>query len=173
MKLLPELTDKDVGIAEPVEFHEQSRREVARVVVVDQQGKVALMYTAMYDYHKLPGGGLDEGENPQAAAVREALEETGCRVADVVELGRVDELRGFNGLRQINYGYLGFVKGSKGQPQFTDSEKREQFEVRWSDGTDAAIAVLEAEPHHEPHAEFMRIREIRFLEQAKLHIGQQ
>jgi len=166
MKLLTTLTDKDVGFDDN-EFKQTYQRFAARIVVVDQAGRVALMYTRMFKYHKLPGGGVVEGEDHKVAAAREALEETGCK-GDITELGRIDELRGHNGQRQINYGYLCRVVGEKGRPQFTESEIHEQFEVRWY-SFDEAINILKSEAHPtKPDNEFMRIREMRFLEAAKL-----
>lgn len=44
---------------------------------------------ALYDTHYLlPGGGIDEGENPKTAAVRESLEEYGLTVKPVKYLGK-------------------------------------------------------------------------------------
>lgn len=171
MKQLQTITNKDIYPDSPdEEFVEKYQRSAARVVVVDQKGGVALMYTRMFGYHKLPGGGVDEGEDYKAAAAREALEETGCKIGNIVELGRLEELRVQSGQRQINYGYLGKVIGEKGEPQFTESEIYEQFEVRWYNTIDEAIAVLEAEDHPtKPDNQFMRLREMRFLEAAKLY----
>ena len=36
---------------------------------------------------EIPGGHIDPGETPEQAGVREVLEETGCRVEDVVVIG--------------------------------------------------------------------------------------
>lgn len=39
----------------------------------------------------LPGGGVDRGEDPLAAGIRELVEETGCGLRDPMLFGQVDE----------------------------------------------------------------------------------
>jgi 8-oxo-dGTP pyrophosphatase MutT (NUDIX family) len=52
-------------------------------IVLIQDGKVALIerHRAGLDYFVFPGGGVDDGESPERAAVREAMEELGVEVA--------------------------------------------------------------------------------------------
>jgi len=52
-------------------------------IVLIQDGKVALIerHRAGLDYFVFPGGGVDEGESPEQAAIREAMEELGVEVA--------------------------------------------------------------------------------------------
>ncbi len=50
-------------------------REAARAVLTDDSGRVALMYVAGLDYYKLPGGGVEEGEDVKLALARELMEE--------------------------------------------------------------------------------------------------
>jgi 8-oxo-dGTP pyrophosphatase MutT (NUDIX family) len=67
-------------------------RRAARVVLVDERERVLLVHGRdpgrpdLPSWWILPGGGLDEGESPEAAARREVLEETGLRLG---ELGAV------------------------------------------------------------------------------------
>lgn len=51
-------------------------------VVLIENGKVALIerHRAGRHYFVFPGGGVDEGETPEQAAIREMEEETGLRV---------------------------------------------------------------------------------------------
>jgi 8-oxo-dGTP diphosphatase len=51
-------------------------------IVLIQDDKVALIerHRAGLDYFVFPGGGVDEGESPEQAAVREAMEELGVEV---------------------------------------------------------------------------------------------
>ena len=48
-----------------------------------QDNKVALIerHRAGLDYFVFPGGGVDEGESPEQAAIREAMEELGVEIA--------------------------------------------------------------------------------------------
>lgn len=52
-------------------------------IVLMQENKVALIerHRAGLDYFVFPGGGVDEGESPEQAAIREAMEELGIEVA--------------------------------------------------------------------------------------------
>jgi 8-oxo-dGTP pyrophosphatase MutT (NUDIX family) len=52
-------------------------------IVLIRDGKVALIerHRAGLDYFVFPGGGVDEGESPEQAAIREAMEELGVQVA--------------------------------------------------------------------------------------------
>lgn len=52
-------------------------------IVLIQDNKVALIerHRAGIDYFVFPGGGMDKGETPEQAAIREAMEELGIAVA--------------------------------------------------------------------------------------------
>src|SRR5688500_3891259 len=52
-------------------------------IVLIQNNKVALIerHRAGLDYFVFPGGGVNEGESPEQAAIREAMEELGVEVA--------------------------------------------------------------------------------------------
>ena len=63
---------------------EQQTRVGAYVVIV-RSGAVLLSRFARSGRWTLPGGGIDHGERPEDAAVREVLEETGYRIT----LGRL------------------------------------------------------------------------------------
>lgn len=60
-------------------------------IVLIEDNKVALIerHRAGLHYFVFPGGGVDEGESPEQAAVREAMEELGVRVAITQKVAEV------------------------------------------------------------------------------------
>jgi 8-oxo-dGTP diphosphatase len=45
-------------------------REAARAIVYDKDGNIAILNVSKQKYHKLPGGGIEEGEDIQSALKR-------------------------------------------------------------------------------------------------------
>lgn len=73
------------------------RRPSARLLILDDQGRVLLFRFAFSDgalagetYWATPGGGLDAGESYEDAAIREMREETGIAIADLASSHRGD-----------------------------------------------------------------------------------
>ena len=124
-------------------------RKAVRAVLSDDRGRIALMYARQRDYYKLPGGGVDEGEDLDTALSRELLEETGSKATVTEELGLVLEWRDFKKMKQISYAYKASLIGEPGVPDFTQSEIDEGFEVRWIDSLDEAIKLVEAKITHD------------------------
>lgn len=54
------------------------RPSVRGIIIVD--GKIAMVHSLKYDYYKLPGGGIGEGETHIETLVREVKEEVGLTV---------------------------------------------------------------------------------------------
>ena len=62
-------------------------RKTARAVVFDENNKIALLYVSKHNYHKLPGGGAEDGEDLIVALKRECVEEIGCDIEVIEDLG--------------------------------------------------------------------------------------
>src|SRR4051812_17391569 len=105
MEVLKTIRDNDFGLEIPDRPIVQERR-AARAVVFDKEGNVALLNATKKHFHKLPGGGLEEGEDVETALRREVLEEIGCKITNVRELGVIEEFRHKFDLRQISYCFL-------------------------------------------------------------------
>lgn len=83
-------------------------REAARGIVLDGE-HVLLLHTERYDGDRLPGGGIDAGEETVTGLVRELEEETGaCGIRDIVDFGCYEEFRpwhkpGYDVLHTMSY----------------------------------------------------------------------
>ncbi len=54
-------------------------RNSARSVILCG-GRIAMIHSLKYDYYKFPGGGIEKGEDPVEAMIRETREESGLTV---------------------------------------------------------------------------------------------
>ena len=91
-------------------------------VVLIEDDKVALIerHRAGLDYYVFPGGGMNRGETPEQAAIREAMEELGIEVAILREVAVVH----FDQSTQIYY-LVKRVGGEFGMgigEEFTDAD---------------------------------------------------
>lgn len=143
-------------------------RYAARAVVVDESGAVALLHARERDYYKLPGGGIEDGEDILLALEREIKEELGCEAEVVNELGQIIEWRDETALQQISYAYLARLKGPKGTPEFTESEIAEGFEVVWASSLEDALRLVESIPEESDIlVRFMTHRDATILREAQ------
>ena len=137
----------------------------SRAVVFDAHGKVALLDVGKKEHHKLPGGGIEAGEDVYAALRRELLEEIGCNITNIRELGAIEEYRGMFSEHQTSYCFIADVDGEKGRAQFTRDELDDGFAIVWQSLEDA-IAILEAEAAVEDYyGKFIRLRDLVFLQE--------
>jgi len=127
---------------------------------------IGILYVSKYNYHKLPGGGLDGDEVIKEALKRECLEEIGCGVEIFGELGEIIEYRDKWSLKQHSYCYLANVVGEKGDPDFTQKEIDNGFEIKWV-SLDEAIKLLEEDKPEGYEGGFIQIRDRSFLKEAK------
>jgi len=89
MKLLKELIHPELASREGRVL----RRHAARGIVL-REDTILLLYTERYNDFSLPGGGVDQGEDIQAALKRELEEETGARDVRVqAQYGFIEEYR--------------------------------------------------------------------------------
>ncbi len=114
-------------------------RPTVKGVVFDLVGKVALFGGL------LPGGGVEKEETDEAALKRECLEEIGCPIEIVKELGIVVQYRDYLKKKYLVHGYMARAISSLVHPT-TDQEDEIGRGFQWVT-IDDAIASLEKEIH--------------------------
>ncbi len=60
-KIISKLTDKDVLGTDGLSTKEP--RKTSRAILINEDGKYAVMYAKKFNLHSLPGGGIDDMKN--------------------------------------------------------------------------------------------------------------
>ena len=145
------------------------RRDSARSIIIGG-GKVAMVHSLKYDYYKFPGGGIEEGEDPVEAMIRETREEAGLSVIpeSVREYGRVYRaVRSLNDpserFVQENYYYLCDAEDDPAPQQLDGYEAEEQYRLEFVEPS-LAIRKNRSVTPDAPYSPSMFEREARVLE---------
>ena len=141
MKLLFEIDKKDYDPGGAV-FRRPSSRGI-----IFRDGKIAVIYSRRDKYCKLPGGGIEEGEDEVTAMIREVREETGliAKPETVREFGYVHRIQ--KGKHepvfiQDNYYYICDAEDRQESPVLTEEEICEDFVPAFME-LDEVIAINE------------------------------
>ncbi len=148
------------------EFNNYKVRNTVRAIIFDNENNIALMNVSKDNFHKLPGGGIDEGETKEEALKRECLEEAGVNIEIISELGLISEIKKTSETIQNSYCYTAKVIGEKGEPYFTEKEKVKGFEIKWL-SIEEAIKTVEEDGFSNIIGEYISIREKIILEEVK------
>jgi 8-oxo-dGTP pyrophosphatase MutT (NUDIX family) len=166
MQILKTITDSDFGLG----FNKASitrERSASRGVVFDKDNNVAILDITNRHYHKLPGGGIDDGEDIIEALNRECEEEIGCAVEVTSEIGTIEEYRNRFGLHQLSYCFVAKVIGEKGLAHPEESEIADGCDIVWL-SLDEAIGVLASELNVQDYeGKFIQVRDLFILQEAK------
>ena len=113
------------------------RRDSARSIIF-RNGKVGMIHSRKYDYYKFPGGGIENGEDPIEAMIRETQEEAGLTVIPetVKEYGYVHRIQRSDKdpsecFVQDNYYYLCDVADELVSQDLDEYEKKESYQLEY------------------------------------------
>lgn len=162
---------KTIKDADTPDENSYQTREAARAVVFDAQGKVLILAVTAFAYHKLPGGGVESGENLEQTLTREVAEETGCAIDILKKIGTILEYRSAYNLKQISHCYIAEVT-EEGPTNFTDKETDEGFKLTRMT-LEEAIHALETDEPQNYEGIFIQKRDLAFLQAAQSLLGRQ
>ena len=166
LPLLTEIRDADLAAGRPETEAEDERtftlRQAARAVLLDESGRMALMHVAQGGYHKLPGGGIEDGEDVFAALRREMREEAGAEIRITGEIGMTAEYLGDYRMKQFSYAYSARVVGTPGVSAFTEQERADGFVPEWV-RPEEALRMMESERPAGYSGQSIRLRDLAIL----------
>lgn len=160
--------------ASSFEWKEYRVRHTARAIIFDADKKIAIMHVKKFSYHKLPGGGVEEGEDIEMALRRECYEEVWVEICSIEPIGDVLEWR--NGIeeysewiyiQQISHCFRADVLAYY-TPELTEYEKLDESEIIWVT-LDEAIRIIENDTPANIEWEWIRQRELAFLYKHHAH----
>lgn len=130
MNILFKLTDNDIGMETKL-VKEYKTRIAARGIIIRNDGMIGIQRKKNTKEYKLIGGGIEEGEEPNIAFKREVLEESGCEIEIIKELGLTEEYITMKDAKQISYIFVAKVLKDTNSVQLTEKEKNEGAELIW------------------------------------------
>lgn len=136
-------------------------RKASRGILMDK-GKVALLNVSTKNYHKLPGGGIEDRETKEEAFVREILEETGHHGSITDYAGIVIEYRKKYKLVQLSYIFAADSVGTPTSQKLEKDEIKEGHVLEWYEMSEA-LRLLEKENPTDYEGIFIRKRDISVL----------
>ena len=130
MSLICKLTDSDIGEVD-TKNKNPKLRTASRGIIIRDDGKIAVFNKSNKNEYKLPGGGTENSETPEETFKREILEETGCIVEIIEQLGTTEEYKGKSNFKQISNVFLGKVIEDTKILNVTQKEKDEGAKLLW------------------------------------------
>lgn len=159
-KIIGELTDKNVLGTDGLS--DKKPRKTSRAIMINKDGKYAVMYAKKFNLHSLPGGGIDNGEDELSALVREIFEETGC-TCDVIEpLGIVSENRYHADYTSISYYFVVKTKTMQSVLHLTDAEAENGTILKWC-SLDETLRLIRDIEHETNQRKFLQARDLTAL----------
>lgn len=118
-------------------------RYASRGIVI-KDGFIALINKTKKNEYKLPGGGIEDSESREEAFYREILEETGCEVEIIDNLGIIIEEKTLTNFRQISYVFVAKVIRDTNHLNLTKKEEDEGLNLLWVPAKEALRLIKDS-----------------------------
>lgn len=143
MKTILRQDQHELGLMSHDDGAIERERRAVRAIALNTKNQIALIEFTKLNSRKLPGGGVDEGEELLEALEREIREEIGYTIQEVIgEVGVVEETRYYSRMHQISYAYIIRVGEFVGTEP-TKKELSRGILTRWYDSIEQALAGIE------------------------------
>lgn len=176
MNHLAIINDYDFNLEKVEHQTDPEVRIGARGIIFNDKGKIAVFFKQHKNEHKLPGGGVDENEEPEAAFLRECLEEIGYNVEITKKLGTIMEDKTKENFQQISHVFVAKTI-SQTDRKLTEQESDEGATFNWLTIDEAlekmnySLNNLVASKYDDVYrSKFMVLRDIKILEYYKKNI---
>lgn len=131
MKTFRNISDRDIFENYIETSGEYILRPTVKGIVVDDQNNIALLKAR--GHYLLPGGGVETSESNLEAIKREAMEEIGCNIDNIKELGISNQFRNKNMQHYEIIFFTAKVSGDKSTPTTTQEDELKDVELFWFD----------------------------------------
>lgn len=131
-----EISNKDFGLEETPLLNPR-KRQGARGIIINSEGKIAIFNKRAKNEFKLPGGGVEPGENKIEAFKREVMEEAGCEIHNIRFLGTIKEIQNSDNYRQLSFVFVANVLKDLGKLSLTEKERDEAATLIWLEPKEA------------------------------------
>lgn len=163
MKLIKIINPEEVIEKEASDY---KTREAVRTVVFNNDNHIALLKVPGKGYHKLPGGGIEKGEDNITALKRECDEEINCEICPLKEIGKIVEYRKNENLKQTSYFYTAKVGRKKYGPNFTEANLENVCEIEWIPIEEALQLLLNDQNSQDNDSSYILERDISAIKEA-------
>ena len=168
MDLITKITDKDIG-EEEIEMKSPTTRTAVRILLFDNNDRIAILHKKIKNEYKLIGGGVDEGESLEEALKRETLEESGCKCTDISYIGYLEEYRSKMNFYQKSHIYVGKVLENTNHLYLTTKEKEEGSELCWIEPKEA-LEIIKASYNKIKPSKYSNVYSTKFIVKREIAI---
>jgi len=134
-------------------------RKKSRAILLNKDGKIAVMYEKATNFYALPGGGIEHGEDEVSALIREIAEETGCVCDSIEPLGIVYENRFHADTTHLSYFFVVHTKTNEAIFHLTQEEVALGTTLKWC-SLDEALQLIQNNDLDIKQKRFLQARDL-------------